>query len=220
MEDESKYVPMGTKVAPWAAEVWNAICDNLETDTYHLLQLFIYAMIRASSSAHELSPEVKRLLNVIDLDVAWQRAINLVSPTTRLKISRLIMIVEQEKKEGFAAIMLDKPFMEEVKQTENADEIFETLAEVIYKRTYSHFRRLSARMHMGSQRAMLEQLIETQEEVNREASDYEESTGINDYAENNRRVQYGKRTKRSKHLGIDSKGFQRKILFNNQPEDD
>ena len=42
-EDKDKFVPMGTKVSPEMAEVWNAVCDSLNTDTYHMLQAFIYA---------------------------------------------------------------------------------------------------------------------------------------------------------------------------------
>ena len=48
-EEQKKFVPMGTKISPSAAVVWDAICNSLETDTYNMLQQFIYAMIRAAS---------------------------------------------------------------------------------------------------------------------------------------------------------------------------
>jgi hypothetical protein len=77
MTTNNNYEPMGTKIAPWAAEVWNAVCDALGTDTYHLLQQFIYAMIRSASEQHEKTPDVQRLLDAIELDPGWQNAINL-----------------------------------------------------------------------------------------------------------------------------------------------
>ena len=194
---------MGTKVNPAMAVVWDAICNALETDTYHLLQQFIQSTIRAASSHHEKSPEVERLMNMLDLDVGWQNAINVCAPNGKLSIAQMILIVEQEDKEGFGAIMLDKPFMGEVTQTENADKIFERIVEVIFKRTYRRFRQLGIKMHVNSQRALLEKLIETQMDVNINDEDNEEMHGLNDYAENNRRLEYGKRTKRVKHQSVD-----------------
>ena len=38
---KKKFEQMATKISPAAAEVWNAICDSLKTDTYHMLQNFI-----------------------------------------------------------------------------------------------------------------------------------------------------------------------------------
>jgi hypothetical protein len=46
-------------------------------------------------------------------------------------------------------------------------------------------------------------MLEDQLNINIEDSDREESQGINDYAENNRRLEYGKRTKRVKHRSPD-----------------
>ena len=199
MEDKDKFVPMGTKVAPWAAAVWDAICNALETDTYHMLQQFIHAMIRAASPQHEKSPEVQRMLNALDLDVGWQKAINLAAPNGQLSIAQMILIVEQEGKEGFEAIMLDKPFMGECHQTENIDQIFERVAEVIYKKTYQRLRRLGNQMHVESQRELLEKIVDAQIDINIEESDREEMEGVNDYATNNKRIEYGKKTKSTHH---------------------
>ena len=55
----------------------------------------------------------------------------------------------------------------------------------------------------GAVRALLEKLIETQMDVNINDEDNEEMHGLNDYAENNRRLEYGKRTKRVKHQSVD-----------------
>jgi hypothetical protein len=194
---------MGTKVSPWVAEVWDAICNALETDTYHLLQQFIFAMIRAANQRHSLSPQMERLVNMLDIDVGWQKAMNLCAPNGKFSIAQMILIVEQEGKEGFGAVMLDKPFMGECQQTECADQIFERVAEVIYGKTYLRLRRLGNQMHVESQRELLEKIVDAQIDILQDEADREEMEGVNDYATNNRRLEYGKKTKSTHHHSPD-----------------
>ena len=216
-EEKEKYVVMSTKVSPWVAEVWDAVCNALETDTYHLLQHFIFAMIRAANQRHSLSPQMERLINALDLDVGWQKAMNLCSPNGKFSIAQMILIVEQEGKEGFGAVMLDKPFMGECQQTECADQIFERVAEVIYGKTYLRLRRLGNQMHVESQRELLEKIVDAQIDILQEEADREEMEGINDYATNNRRVEYGKKTKSTHHHSPEEYIEQGVIMF--EPED-
>lgn len=198
-EEKEKYMVMSTKVSPWVAEVWDAVCNALETDTYHLLQHFIFAMIRAANQRHSLSPQMERLINALDLDVGWQKALNLCAPNGQFSIAQMILIVEQEGKDGFGAVMLDKPWMGECQQTECADQIFERVTEVIYGKTYLRLRRLGNQMHVESQRELLEKIVDAQIDILQEEADREEMEGINDYATNNRRVEYGKKTKSTHH---------------------
>lgn len=198
-EEKEKYVVMSTKVSPWVAEVWDAVCNALETDTYHLLQHFIFAMIRAANQRHSLSPQMEMLINALDLDVGWQKALNLCSPNGKFSIAQMILIVEQECKDGFGAVMLDKPFMGDCQQTECADQIFERVAEVVFRKTYLRLRRLGNQMHVKSQRELLEKMIDDQLDILQEETDGEEMQGVNDYATNNKRLEYGKKTKSSHH---------------------
>ena len=218
MEDKEKFVPMGTKVNPAMAVVWDAICNALETDTYHLLQHFIQAMIRAASTQHEKSPEVEKLMNTLDLDVGWQNAINLCSPNGKLSIAQLILIVEQEDKEGFGAVMLDKPFMGECQQTENINLIIERIIQVGTKKLYQKLRDIGAKMNCKRFVDVMLQMIEDQDKLSDEKSDIEEYNGVNDYAENNRRVEYGKRTKRVKHHSPDEYIQQGRLNFEQNEE--
>lgn len=215
-EEKEKYVVMGTKVSPWVAEVWDAVCNALETDTYHLLQHFIFAMIRAANQRHSLSPQMERLINALDLDVGWQKALNLCAPNGKLSIAQMILIVEQEGKDGFGAVMLDKPWMGECQQTECADQIFERVAEVIYGKTYLRLRRLGNQMHVESQRELLEKIVDAQIDILQEEADREEMEGINDYATNNRRVEYGKKTKSTHHHSPDEYIEQGVIRFESE----
>ena len=216
-EEKEKYVVMGTKVSPWVAEVWDAVCNALETDTYHLLQHFIFAMIRAANQRHSLSPQMERLINALDLDVGWQKALNLCAPNGKLSIAQMILIVEQEGKDGFGAVMLDKPWMGECQQTECADQIFERVAEVIYGKTYLRLRRLGNQMHVESQRELLEKIVDAQIDILQEEADREEMEGINDYATNSRRLEYGKKTKSTHHHSPEEYIEQGVIMF--EPED-
>ena len=215
--NEEKFEPMGTKVAPWAAVVWNAICEALETDTYHLLQHFIYAMIRGASSQHEKSPEIQRLLDALDLDVGWQNAINLCAPDGKLSIAQMILIVEQKDKHGFSAVMLDKPFMGECLQTENVDKIFERLTEVIFKREYIKLRQLGIQMNVKSQRELLETMIDAQTIHHLDEELAGELPGVGDRAQNGRVYAYGKKTKTKQRRTPDGEAQrQQRIQFTDE----
>ena len=212
-EEKEKYVVMGTKVSPWVAEVWDAVCNALETDTYHLLQHFIFAMIRAANQRHSLSPQMERLINALDLDVGWQKALNLCAPNGKLSIAQMLLIVEQEDKRGFGAVLVDKPFMGECQQTEGSDEIFERVLNVIYPRTYFRLRLLKRQYRMKSWRELLERMIDEQHDILQEEADREEMQGVNDYATNNKRLEYGKKTKSSHHHSPEEYIEQRVIHF-------
>jgi hypothetical protein len=201
---EEKFEPMGTKISPSAAVVWNAVCEALETDTYHLLQQFIYAMIRGASEQHEKSPEIERLMQALDLDAGWQNAINLCAPNGKLSIAQMILIVEQEGKKGFGAVMLDKPFMGECQQTENVDRIFERLTEVIFKRTYMKLREAGQMMKVKSQRELLETMADATilQELNEGFA--REMPGMGEHAYNGRTYGYGKKTKAKQKRTPDS----------------
>lgn len=210
---EDKFEVMGTKVAPWAAVVWDAVCEALGTDTYHLLQQFIYAMIRGASEQHNKSPEVERLMQALDLDAGWQNAINLCAPKGKLSIAQMILIVEQEDKRGFGAVMLDKPFLGECRQTENVDRIFERLTEVIFKRTYMKLREAGRVMKVKSQRELLETMADAAiiEELNEGFA--RELPGMGEHADNGRPYAYGKKTKAKQHRTPDSLARDQRIKF-------
>lgn len=202
--DKKHFEPMGTKVSPSTATIWNAICDALGTDTYHLLQQFIYSMVRAASDQHAVTPEIRQLMDLLDVDAGWQNAINLCAPRGRLSIAQVILIVEQEDKTGFGAVMLDKPFMGDVMQTENVDRIYERLTEVIYRKTYMKLRQLGNDMGVRSVRQLLEVMLDEQVVINTDREDRAEMQGTSDQTDYGKHYAYGKRTKRKHHRTPDS----------------
>ena len=70
--NEDKFLNMSTKISPATAKVWNAICDSMGTDTYHMLQNFIYTMIRAAADPHGLNPDIQKILTMLEADAGWQ----------------------------------------------------------------------------------------------------------------------------------------------------
>lgn len=212
--EREKFEPQGTKISPSMAVVWDAVCNALGTDTYHLLQQFIYSMIRAASDQHNLTPEIRQLLDMLDLDTGWQNAINLCAPNGKFQIAQMILIIEQPGKTGFGAVMLDKPFMGDARQTENVDQIYERLTEVIYKRHYMRLRQMGNEMGVKSVRQLIDTMMEAQALLNLDDA-ANEGPQMGDRTDSGRIANaYGKRTKRKHHRSPDSmKGNQQTIRF-------
>jgi hypothetical protein len=203
-EDNQGFEPKGTKISPAMAVVWDAVCEALGTNTYDLIQQFIYAMIRAASAQHEKSPEIQRLLDVLDLDPGWHNAINLCAPNGKLKIAQMVLIVEQEDKQGFGMVMLNKPYMGDVTQTENVNLIIERVIEVGMKKLYRKLRLIKADMRVNWLSDVLASMIDAQDLLNIEMSDREEMPGMGDHSYNGRSVVYGNKAKAKQHRTPDS----------------
>lgn len=216
-KDREKFEPMGTKISPAMAVVWNAVCNALGTDTYHLLQQFIYSMIRAASDQHAMTPEIRQLLDMLDVDAGWQNAINLCAPNGRLTISQMILIVEQEDKRGFGAVMIDKPFMGEARQTENVDAIYERLTEVIYKSHYRKLRQMGIDLGTHSVRETIDTMIDAQTILNLDDA-LREGPQMGDRTDSGRAATgYGKKTKSHQHRTPDGEANrQQRIKFNEE----
>ena len=214
-EDNSQgFEPQGTKISPAMAVVWNAVCEAMGTDTYHMLQHFIYAMIRAASSQHDKSPEVQKLLDALDLDPGWQNAINLCAPNGKQKIAQMILIVEQEDKEGFGMYMLNKPFFSDVTQTENVNLIIERVIEVGMKKLYKKLRLIKADMRCQWLSDVMLTMIDAQDILNAEQADRDEMPGYGMYNDAGRPIEYGKKNKRVHHRTPDSvANQQQRIVF-------
>lgn len=198
------FEPKGTKISPAMAVVWDAVCEALGTNTYDLIQQFIYSMIRAASEQHDKSPEIQRLMDALDLDIGWQNAINLCAPNGKLKIAQMVLIVEQEDKQGFGMVMLNKPYMGDVTQTENVNLIIERVLEVGLKKIYRKLRMIKADMRVNWLSDVLASMIDAQDLLNAEQADREELPGIGDHAVNGKRVIYGNKAKAKQHRTPDS----------------
>ncbi len=213
--NDEKFVPMGTKISPAAAEVWNAICDSMGTDTYHMLQNFIYTMIRAAADPHTLNPDIQKILTMLEADAGWQKAFNLCAPNLKAKVSQVVLILEQEGRKGFGAVMIDKPFMGEATMTECTDDILERVCEVTMRGIYRRLRLLGARMECNNLSDVLLTMIDSQTMMQLDGELQNELPQAGDRADNGKTYAYGKRTKSKYRRTIDGvANRQQRIVFN------
>jgi hypothetical protein len=208
---DERFEQLGTKIDPAMAEVLNACCDAMGVDVYHLLQWFAYTIVKASSPMHQLDPRIQRLMTMLDRDAGWQNAFNLCNPD-KLKVSQVILILEQEGHKGFGAVMVDKPFFDEARQTECVDDILERVTEVTMSGIYRRIRQMGAEMDCNNLSDVLLTMLDAQDLLNVTERNNSELPQMGDRAENGRPVAYGKRTKRKKHFTPDTMPMQRMIF--------
>ena len=210
---DEKFVAMATKISPAAAEVWDAICQARQTDTYHMLQNFIYTMIRAAADPHALNPDIQKILTMLDTDAGWQKAFNLCAPNAKAKVSQVVLIMEQEGRKGFGAVMVNRPFMGDATMTECTDDILERVCEVTMRGIYRRLRLLGARMECNNLSDVLLTLIDSQTILDLAGDVQAEGPQMGDRADNGREYAYGKRTKQTKRRTPDTLDLQQRITF-------
>lgn len=211
-KDSDKFVGIGSKIDPAINDVLNACCDILQVDVYHLLQWFAYTIVRASSPMHELDPRIQKLLAMMESDVGWQKAFNIANPG-QLKVAQLIMILEQPGRKGFGAVMIDRPFMGDARQTECVDQILERVTEVTMHGIYRRLRLMGAKMDCHNLSDILLTMIDAQTMLDLDEGFRAELPGMGDHADNGRKVAFGKKTKAKQHRTPDSLAQDQRIRF-------
>jgi hypothetical protein len=146
-------------------------------------------------------------------------------------VAQAILILEQEGKKGFGAVMIDKPFMgmapEKVddidpnrnnpQMTENVDYILERVTEVTMQGIYRRLRLVGGMMGCNYLSDILLELIERQGKDLREEDDRIQMQGEAQFTESGRRIEYGKRTKAKHHRTPDGEAMrQQRIHFDEE----
>jgi hypothetical protein len=211
-EETKRFEGLGTKIDPAMYEVLNACCDALGVDVYHLLQWFAYTIIRASAPMHELDPRIQKLLAMMESDVGWQQAFNIANPNG-LKVAQAILILEQEGRKGFGAVMIDRPFFGDARQTECVDSILERVTEVTMRGIYRRLRLMGAKMDCQNLSDVLLTMIDAQTILDLDEGFRAELPGMGDYNYNGKQVAYGKKTKAKQHRTPDSVAQDQRIKF-------
>jgi hypothetical protein len=211
-EETKRFEGLGTKIDPAMYEVLNACCDALGVDVYHLLQWFAYTIIRASAPMHELDPRIQKLLAMMESDVGWQKAFNIANPNG-LKVAQAILILEQEGRKGFGAVMIDRPFFGDARQTECVDSILERVTEVTMRGIYRRLRLMGAKMDCQNLSDVLLTMIDAQTILDLDEGFRAELPGMGDYNYNGKQVAYGKKTKAKQHRTPDSVAQDQRIKF-------
>ena len=197
-----KFTVLGTKISPETAELLNTICQTMQVDAYHLMQWFVYTLIKASSPQHELTPEIRKIMALLEADTGWQQAFNLANPQ-KLRVAQVVLILEQENHKGFGAVMIDKPWMGQSTQTECVDDILERVTEVTMHGIYRRLRLLGGSMGAEHLSDILLTMIEDQINMDQERSTLSEVQGPDNVAGNGRPYAYGAKTKTRQHRSPD-----------------
>ena len=213
------YVNVSTKVPPHIAELLNIIAKSRGTDIYGLLGLFVQAIIRAAKATTDVSPDMKLVLEMLEMDSNWNNAFNFASPSARQDVAQVILILQQhdgkQPRKGFGLVMIDKPFMgEEARQTICVDDILERVTEVSMSGLYKDLRQVGIALGSESLRETLITMCDAQKIINLEETEREELPGLGDFHDFGKVIEWGKKTKRRPHRTPDSIANQQtKIIF-------
>jgi hypothetical protein len=210
--NQERFEQLGTKIDPAMAEVLDAVCNALHTDVYHLLQWFAYTVIRAAAPHHRLSPEIQKVMTLLECDAGWQNAFNLANPDKK-RVAQVILILEQESHKGFGAVMIDKPFMGDARQTECVDDILERVCEVTMRGIYRRLRLMGAELDCENLSDILLTMLDMQELQNAIESDRNELPGLGEQTDGGRDYAYGKKTKAKQKRTPDSMANDQRIKF-------
>lgn len=214
-DKEDGMVVISTKIKAHQAELLNTICNVLGVNTYQIFQMFFYVLAKASAPMHEVSPEIRKVMTMMETDADWMRAFNLAAPEP-LKIAQVVLILQQEKRKGFGAVMIDKNMLpgQEPVMTENVDMILERVFEVT---SYGIRRRL---MELGGMLGckhlsdVLTTMIDSQMVLELDEMDKAEMKGEAMFDDRGRRIEYGKKTKSLHHRTPDGEARrQQRLLF-------
>ena len=182
-EQKSKYVTVATKVSRDTANILNSIAEAKGIQIYELMQLVIQFIVRAGSTQHNLSDEIRRLLIMFTTQPGWKDAYNLCDPTAENSICQQILIMSQKGRKGFGAVMIDRPIMGSCTQTECVDDIVERTIEVCMPGVYRRLRSLAVEMECHSLSDLLILLTDSATVQALEDSDRREMEEAADYVE-------------------------------------
>ena len=203
---------VNVKLQKSQVDLLNAICDTLGVNSYQIFQMFFYTLMRASAPMHELSPEIRKIMTLMETDAGWAEAFNLANPN-QLDVAQCILILQQEDKRGFGAVMVDKPFLSDATMTECVDTILERVCEVTMHGIFRRLRSLGAKMECHNLSDVLLTMIDAQTILELDEENRVEMKGEGMYDHRGRKIEYGKKTKTHGHRTPDSVAQDQRITF-------
>lgn len=210
--NKENYALLQTKISPQQAELLDAICNVLGVNTYQIFQMFFYTLCKASAPMHELSPEIRKLMTLMETDAGWAEAFNMANPE-RLKVAQAVLILEQQDHKGFGAVMIDKPFMSDARMTECVDDILERVCEVTMHGIYRRLRLIGAEHDCTNLSDILLTMVDAQTVLDMDEASKIEMKGEALYDYRGRPIKYGARTKAKQHRTPDSLAMDQRIKF-------
>lgn len=203
---------VSVKLQASQVELLNAICNALGVNSYQIFQMFFYTLMRASAPMHELSPEIRKIMTLMESDAGWAEAFNMANPND-LDVAQCILILQQKDKRGFGAVMIDRPFMSDARMTECVDDIMERTFEVTMRGVYHRMRRLMGAGGYIHLTDMMLTMLDAQTIIELDAQDQIEMKGEGMYDHRGRKIEYGKKTKTHGHRTPDSVAQDQRFNF-------
>ena len=219
-QKSDRHANVGAKIHPDYADVLNAIAESKGMTVYEMIQMVCQFLVRSTSAQHNMSEEMARLLTMFHNEHGWHNSFNLLNPTAKTHIAQEVLILEQEGKKGFGAVMVSKPYMGDYQQTECVDDIVERVIEVCMPGVYKRLRHLAIITDCQSISQLLITLSDSQEIVALEDANRKEMEQAADYIDyQGHKPMQGAKTpyKRKHRKGIDSYDRQQTIRF--KPDD-
>ena len=205
------FKPIATKVPVWVADLLTILAKMRGMEVYELLQLLVNAFISAAKNSCPVTPEMRLLIDTLKVDAAWSQAFNFASPTAQNEIAQMVLILQQPAHKGFGMIMIDRPFINEAHQTTCVDDILERVVEVAMKGLYQELRDIGNDLGTESFRETLFTLCDAYRLTKSEADIRNEGPQEGNHSDYGTVIEYGKRTRRKKHLTPDD--IQTHIVF-------
>lgn len=214
--ENRKYEGVSVKLSPDQYVLLNAICDALGVNTYQIFQMFFYTLCKAAAPMHELSPEIRKIMTLMETDAGWANTFNMANPND-LDVAQVVLILQQKDKRGFGAVMIDKPFMGEARMTECTDDILERVCEVTMHGIYRRLRLMGGQLGCNNLSDVLLTMIDAQSILELEEENRIQMNGEAMFSESGKRIEYGKRTKAKHHRTPDGEAMrQQRIVFDEE----
>lgn len=211
-KDSDKYVVIGTKTSPQFAETFHRICKKKGIKPYQAMQMMVDSFVRYTDDRHNLSADMEQLMAVFEHMEGWKDAFNLADATPDRQIDEAVYLLTADTKHGARAIMVHRPYFGNWTETCNVQIILERMIEVLLPERYRRLRALAVDMDCNSILELLDRMIDyhTIEQLNADIRKDFEDCNRHEYG---RPIEYGQRTKRKHHKGVEMYDRQQTIRF-------
>ena len=197
MKEKKPIKPVvATKLSPEAEEQLSRIAKAKGMTKFELLRMVCDTIIRYMSDAHNLTPEIEKAMSIFEHMTNWADHFNFADPGIKKEVAQAVYILHDadQKKHGFRATMVSKPFCGDCEQTENVIDIFERLFNILMPELYLKLYKARILLECSRVTEVISMLVDAEiiEHMNEEYRREFEDAGR---ADNARRIGYGERTK-------------------------
>ena len=220
-QQQEKYVVLATKVSRHAAEQLTRIAKRKGMTIYELIQMVCDTLIRYMDDRHNLSEEMERAMSIFEHMTGWADALTLADPTVNREIAQAVYIFQdggdpeqpdKQRKHGFRAKMVSKPFMGIWEEDSNVMHIFERIFNICMPELYMKLFRARILLECETVSEVINMLCDAQiiEQLNAGyRQDFEEAART----DSGKTYAYGQKTKGLQHRSPDSIARDQRIKF-------